>query len=337
MSNKNFSTLKEENVTIEITNTLSSNDNETKKINNNKFYSYELNEFIKTINLINADLTPCLKKYGKKILIYSITTILAFCSIFYYYRSLRGCSLPEQECMNTVGAPFFVERTFESIYSAFCLSIIISFTINKLLPNFIVLIFGLFYFINFCIFRGMDLRYHGTFNTLSYFIFCPLFLLVNQFWFLAYRKIKEKNFIPLIIIIIVIFSPFMYITYRVKSDCYNWGFGLGNKPIEVTNSNENACYIKKPEKCWKTLFNNKLDFSKLTFYSCKKKSSSFKKTLLKYKGNEFKDTVNFAYPITTNFSMSDSIFKTFIEKNIEGMYDLDKATEEDFKKMVNQK
>ena len=83
MSNKNFSTLKEENVTIEITNTLSSNDNETKKINNNKFYSYELNEFIKTINLINADLTPCLKKYGKKILIYSITTILAFCCVIF--------------------------------------------------------------------------------------------------------------------------------------------------------------------------------------------------------------------------------------------------------------
>ena len=336
MSNKkNFSTLQEEELKTENSTEVKieeTNANVKKTINNNKFYSYELNEFIKTINLIYEVLSPCLQKYGKKILIYSVTLIVSFCSIFYYYRSLRGCSLPEQECMNNVGAPYFVERTFECMNSAFCLSIIISFVINKLLHKFILLIFGLFYLINFSIFTGMDLRNHGTFNTLLYFICCPFFILINQFWFFAYRKIKEKKFLPLIMLIISIFLPFMYITYRVKNDCNNWGYGLDNKHIEYSNSNENACYIKKPEKCWKTLFNNKLDFSKLTFYKCKKKSSNFKKTLLKYKGNEFKDTVNFAYPITSHFSKSDSIFDTFIKKNIEGMYDLDKATEEDFKK-----
>ena len=332
MSNRQFATLKEEDVSIETNENIKEIHNNNNNNNNNKFYSYEVQEFIKTINLIYEVFTPCVKKYGKKILIYTITTILSFSTIFYYYRSLRGCSLPEQECMNTVGAPYFVERTFECINSAFCLSIIISFVINKLLNKVILIIFGVFYFINFCIFRGMDLRNHGSFNTLLYFIFCPIFLLINQFWFLAYRKIKEKKFLPLIIIITIIFLPFMYITYRVKTDCNDWGIGLGNKPIEYSNRKENACYIKKPEKCWKTLFNNKLDFSKLTFYKCKKKSSNFKKTLLKYKGNKYKNTVNFAYPITTQYSLSDSLFNEFITKNIEGMYDLDKATEEDFKK-----
>ena len=192
MSNKkNFSTLQEEelktenSIEVKIEET---NANVKKTINNNKFYSYELNEFIKTINLIYEVLSPCLQKYGKKILIYSVTLIVSFCSIFYYYRSLRGCSLPEQECMNNVGAPYFVERTFECMNSAFCLSIIISFVINKLLHKFILLIFGLFYLINFSIFTGMDLRNHGTFNTLLYFICCPFFILINQFWFFAYRK-----------------------------------------------------------------------------------------------------------------------------------------------------
>ena len=247
-------------------------------------------------------------------------------SILYYYKSLEGCEKPEQECMNTIGAEFFVNRGIDLIFSAIFANIVFSLGLNKKIKWYLPFSLIIFLIPNFIIFRGMDLREHGFFNTVIFIIITPILLLIYQILIFIYRKIKEKKYIPVIILAIVIIVPMIYIYYRVKTDCKTWGYGLGGKRLEELEViDKNACYIKYPQRCYKTLFDNKLDFTKLSFYSCES-MRDFKDKLVQYKGESFRNVTDIAYPITTYWDTSSLFIYNFIKRNIREMYDLNNKT-----------
>ena len=92
-------------------------------------------------------------------------TIIFILSFIFYYLSLQGCDKPEQKCLMALGASFFIQKTFLLIFSSFLTSIIISLSINKIISYHPTLYILFFYIVNFIIFRGMDLKNHGLFNT----------------------------------------------------------------------------------------------------------------------------------------------------------------------------
>jgi len=262
------------------------------------------------------------KKDKCEIIKYIFVIILMIITIIFYYSSLEGCAKPEQECMNTIGAEFFLNRAIDVIISAIIGNIIFSMTLNKKIKWYFSVFLIIFLIINFLIFRGMDLREHGFFNSIAFIISTPFLLLIYQLLIYIYRKATEKKYIPIIILLIIIIIPSIYIYYRVKTDCKLWGYGLGGKRLEELESKDkNACYIKYPERCYKTLFDNKLDFTKMTFYSCES-MRNFKDKLVQYKGEGFKNVIDVAYPITTKWPVKDLFIKNFINRNIKEMYDL---------------
>lgn len=90
-------------------------------------------------------------------------TIIFILSFIFYYLSLQGCNLPEQKCLMTLGAGFFIQKSFLLIFSSFLTSIIISLSINEIISFHPTLYILFFYIVNFILFRGMDLKKHMVF------------------------------------------------------------------------------------------------------------------------------------------------------------------------------
>ena len=181
----------------------------------------ENNNIIK--KLINS-LKIQIKKDKWEIVKYIFVIILMLITIIYYYSSLEGCAKPEQECMNTIGAEFFLNRAIDVIISVILGNIIFSMTLNKKIKWYFSVFLIVFLIINFLIFRGMDLREHGFFNSIAFIIATPFLLLIYQLLIYIYRKAIEKKYIPIIILLIIIIIPLIYIYYRVKTDCKLWGY-----------------------------------------------------------------------------------------------------------------
>ena len=281
------------------------------EINNNSYFS-------KIKNLLNKICKP--KIY---------LPIIFLISLIFYYLSLIGCNKREQECLTTLGTTFFIQRTFLLIFSSFFTSIIISLSINKIIsykPTIYILVF---YIVNFLYFKGMDLKDHGTFNTLGYIIFTPIFLFINQIKF-CYINYKRKLYIQNLIIFIIIIIPYIILKIKVRRDCNKWGYGLGGRKI-LDDKEKSSCYIKKPKECFKIFMDNKLDLNRIFNYKCPKRSKKFRDNLIEYKGEKYKSTIDFAYPITTNLNNDDILFNNFMMKNIQDMYDLNTITEEEKK------
>ena len=256
--------------------------------------------------------------------------IIFLISLIFYYLSLIGCNKREQECLTTLGTNFFIQRTFLLIFSSFFTSIIISLSINKIIsykPTIYILVF---YIVNFLYFKGMDLKDHGTFNTLGYIIFTPIFLFINQIIKFCYINYKRKLYIQNLIIFIIIIIPYIILKIKVRRDCNKWGYGLGGRKI-LDDKEKSSCYIKKPKECFKIFMDNKLDLNRIFNYKCPKRSKKFRDNLIEYKGEKYKSTIDFAYPITTNLNNDDILFNNFMMKNILDMYDLNTISEEEKK------
>ena len=194
------------------------------EINNNSYFS-------KIKNLLNKICKP--KIY---------LPIIFLISLIFYYLSLIGCNKREQECLTTLGTTFFIQRTFLLIFSSFFTSIIISLSINKIIsykPTIYILVF---YIVNFLYFKGMDLKDHGTFNTLGYIIFTPIFLFINQIIKFCYINYKRKLYIQNLIIFIIIIIPYIILKIKVRRDCNKWGYGLGGRKI-LDDKEKSSCYI----------------------------------------------------------------------------------------------
>ena len=257
-------------------------------------------------------------------------TIIFILSFIFYYLSLQGCDKPEQKCLMALGASFFIQKTFLLIFSSFLTSIIISLSINKIISYHPTLYILFFYIVNFIIFRGMDLKNHGLFNTLGYIIFTPIFLLTNQIFMLCYRNHKQKKYLKNFLFFFIIFLPYLLIQIKSILDCNDWGDGIGGRKM-LDDHGKSSCYIRKPKYCFKKIIDNKLDMNMKFNYNCPKKSKSFKENLLMYKGEQFKKTIDFAYPITTKYKDNETLHNVFMMKNIIDMYDINALTEEEKK------
>ena len=118
-----------------------------------------------------------------------------------------------------------------------------------------------------------------------------------------------------------------------EKECEKWGYGLGRKRIETkeeSKKNNNSCYIKYPNKCYRFAYNGYFDKSKKENISCEKKNLNSKSKLLEFIGKNFENTTKFAYPLTKDYlSYQDITFRNFNfpKKIVKEIYDYNNPPE----------
>ena len=116
-------------------------------------------------------------------------------------------------------------------------------------------------------------------------------------------------------------------------ECLKWGYGLGGVRLENkedSKKNNNSCYMKYPNKCYRFIYDNVFDFSKNENMNCSNLNKNSRNRLInylkKYNKNNFSSTYNFAYPLTNSItSDSERTTPNFGKIVLKKIYDLDKA------------
>ena len=286
----------------------------SQKINdeNLKIYSYEnLDKTIKKDNFI--------KKCCKCDKINLICFILFILSFILYLHSLKGCFENEYECLTKKKIKEYYILGIETLFSSFFFSILLFISI-------ILKIFKLFfYFIPFIIVfiltQGNDLKNHGTFNMIGFFLFLFFFLVIMFILYILLLKIYSKQYKLTFIYILFICLLILIFSIIHSYSCKNFDKGLGNIKI-INNKNEDLCYFIKPKKCDIPLLDWILS-SSIFLNNCKGKSNdkqSFTKMLKKMYKVKFDLNKNeFYFPNTENFTFKDSLLNIFnkcVLKNI---------------------
>jgi len=231
-----------------------------------------------------------------------------FLPFLFYYLSLEGCFLTQDECIPLLST-MFIGRIF--IFGA--LAAILTCVQIFLILFRVIKCYHLIYTILFYVFiykydHGTKLDYHGLYNIVIFAILVFIFSFITGILIIIIKILKQKKKIPIIILLSII----LYITIRLiiffnslSSACKDWDKGLNNTILD--NSDKYNCKIAYPKKCLINKINSFFDLTKLTFTSCspnynhEKENKLFYENILINQELKSKSKLNhFGFPITVN-------------------------------------
>ena len=240
--------------------------------------------------------------------------------IICYAISLQGCNLSQSECLakytiNTVYVLFFLLSTSSLSYIT-CVILVKKKIINWYHLAATSSAYFVLFFVNF----GANLDKHGIFNILVFLVLDVIFFIMYLILNSIYLLIKKKKYI----ILTIIFSIVLFICLMIfPNSCRNFYKGLGGKKIN-NDPEENGCEFPYPKFCLLSRFDNLIDYSRLTFYSCKKHNKNEKKIFLKYLNKSLENATRFAYPSTIDYNLSNQINMVHFNKDtLNAIIDLD--------------
>lgn len=235
---------------------------------------------IKNLDNINNPVISSLLKGVKNYLcahLFQIyITVFEISGIICYGMSLKGCNLPQAQCLvkyngNTLYL-LFVMVSLSSLSYVTCVVLVK----KKKIKWYHLAATSLAYFSLFFVNFGADLSKHGILNIMAFIIldifFFVIYLIVGCF----YNLIKKKRYILLTIIVSIILLIFLLI---FPNSCRSFYKGLGGKVID-NNPKFNGCEFPTPQFCLLSRIDNLIDYSKLTFLDCKKHSIDEKKCFI---------------------------------------------------------
>ncbi len=142
------------------------------------------------------------------------------------------------------------------------------------------------------------------------------------------------------IFISIFFSLLYFIikTYqKISKGCTTWFDGLDGMKLE-NNENFDKCFIVNPKKCWVNMLDGIFDVSRILGEDCNNFREGERKELLKYLSENYNNTYNFGYPITTNYSwLNQSHFDRFFNNVMADMVDIDNNSNKNSFINANQK
>ena len=253
-----------------------------------------------------------------KILMINLNIFILFSfSIGFYNKSLSGCKLTENECLNVYGYKFFINLAIQAIISSLIIITIIFLTFHNYISyKHLIYIIPSYLYI-FYTNQGSDLNKHGSYNTFFFIIFIILGLIIFEYFYRIFYFIKYKKKIGLIFIFLITFSIIYFILFSNREGCKNWDKGLGNVSI-INNNKSDSCYIQIPKKCKINMFKGLID---LNIFSKKCKSTnSERKYLNNFINKKFIKSNILSYPITTHLKFPESFtlpeLQNYILENI---------------------
>lgn len=279
------------------------NQNEKKVENIDLFMQKEVNKNI-IIRLYEKIKTPLIE--GFKILFLGLFYCLFATSVFLYILSLEGCEKDELEfCLVDDKISNYVQAGIKlgicsGIFSLVIL-IQILFKLSKI--NYIIIITP--YLILFRMFRGVNLKDHGTYNFIGFCLAVPvLFSLFYIIYYMFYSFYSKKY-----IRATIMFTTFtiIFIIYFFNTNCNNFYKGLGGVDLE-NDPKTDKCYFIRPKYCSMKFLDPFFDMSKYKG-NCTGRWNS-KKRFLKHLDKRLSNINHFYYPRIEH----TSVWETFTDK-----------------------
>ena len=258
----------------------------------------------------------CLRGY----LFYIFITLFEISGIICYALSLKGCNLPQAQCLvkyngNTIYL-LFVMISLSSL--SYVTSIML--VQKKIIKWYHLAATSLAYFSLFFVNFGADLSKHGILNIFAFIILDIFFFIVYSIVGCFYNIIKKKRYILLIIIISTVLLISLWI---FPNSCRSFYKGLGGKVID-NDPEFNGCEFPTPKFCLLSRLDNLIDYSKLTLLSCSKHNKNEKNIFHKYLNKNLENATRFAYPSTTEYDLQNQVsLLRFSQEMLDGIINLD--------------
>ena len=251
---------------------------------------------------------------NKKFYINLVVRILFYSSVLIYLVSLRGCSYSFQECTTSKKINEYFNLGFLLILSCiiFALSLFIQIISSSKTNNY--LIFFAVYSTIFLFTQGTDFAHHGTYNSIIFIIFFPLFLFIYSLFYLYIKFFYNLEFKKLLIS--NLFFVYIIFIFYANTKCKNFYLGIGGNKL-INDKKSNNCFIKKPKICGYELLSGLFDISYFWRKECKGFNER-KEIFLKYLDPTFKNFDDFSFPRTEYWdpNISYSELAKIVEKNI---------------------
>ena len=223
-------------------------------------------------------------------------------SLAFYKQSLEGCSGAEYECLKGKNLEFLYQKKNQCFYSAFVISILILLSIHKVISFFTLIPIFLIYPILFLFNQGYDFNHHGSYNTLGFIVIIIITISILEISFLIYKLLKKKMYKQLIIVCIIILTPFFLFLIFGFLSCKNWTKGIGDIQI-INNKEKDACHIREPKFCTINIFDRWFDLSR--FMTCENKANDRKILETFAKNVKDKNYSIFVYPDTRKYNFEN--------------------------------
>ena len=249
-----------------------------------------------------------------KSFIINLNIFILFCfSLIYYFKSLKGCELEEQECLTIYGFEYFTNLFFEALKSSILMIIIIFIIIHNYSSKFNFIYIIPTYLFLFLKYNGSDLNEHGLYNSLGFLFIIIIGLSVLEFIYYVNYFYKKKKLLQVSLMIGSLIILCLLFARRRVNSCINWNKGLGDSTINNSKL-KNKCEIIQPKICNINVFKGLLDFN---FFNkkCKSTKSEYDK-FIKYINKEYQSFSDFSFPITTNFKFPESAILPEIQEKI---------------------
>ena len=244
----------------------------------------------------------------KNILLEIIFIIFNCSSFVFYYLSLEGCFLEQDECIPLLSTMFLGRIVIFGLLAAALTCVQIYLIIFKVMKFYHLIYMIIFYIYIYYHDHGTKLDYHGAYNIVIFIIFVVIFFILAGIIIIIIITMKNGKKIPCIILTIILFFlgiEYFLFFYNLNTACQYWDKGLNNTVLD--NSEQYDCKIEYPKKCYLYQINKFFDFSRLTFSTCNPKYNHEKENIYfseQIKVNkELKDLSSlnhFGYPITVN-------------------------------------
>ena len=266
---------------------------------------------------IYSNLTFSEKKYLTRQNIY--LCILNLCGLLFYHIGLMPCEKDPSECTIKKGLMFYVKVGIFDCLSSLLYSIYVSITIyhQKYFFHYLYTLLGYIYYI--AKYRGTETIDHGLYNSIGWFVFLVISVIIFLCVFKLYDLIRFKNYKALRFIVIAVIAFIIYYNTLPGFSCELWDVGLNNTRIN-NDKNIYPCKILLPgkDKCYLKKMEGNLDFSRIFRPSCTTQDilDGEKKILLNSLSDKYfgvSKLNHFGYPITTNDKYSMYLSKDLYE------------------------
>ena len=247
------------------------------------------------------DIKWMFKKY-KRLLAISIVYSLYVASLILYLASLKGCFLSIKQCSDNKRVNTYFKLGIFLIISSMLFGILICIQLIYRLGFIDIIFFFLIYFLIFFFTQGTDFAHHGTYNSIIFILFFPIFLFFSFIIYLTLYLCYKFEYKKLLILLL--FFLYIIIIIIINTNCNEFYKGIGNINLK-NDKNINKCFIKKPRICGQNLLSGLFDINYFRKKGCKGYNNQ-KKIFLKYLNKNFNQYNNFSYPRTENWNPKNS-------------------------------
>ena len=246
-------------------------------------------------------------------------------SIILYLLSLKGCDGTQTYCLVTLNPSFFY---LLGVYLSLCAIIIDCILIkayNKEINRYhLVYIFATYIYLLYFHDTGGDLSKHGAYNRMVFYFMMIVYGIIIGFLLFLRSLYRNKRKYSLLMIFVLFASIVAFTMFELRYGCVKWKNGLNGMKIE-NDMTRDKCYIIHPHKCWVNMLDGIFDVSWIIQENCNNFRAGERQELIKYLPPRMKDTFNFAYPITTNYTwLNESHFDRFFNNVMRDVIDTDK-------------